>query len=75
MLRSTLWEVFEWLFILSVLIGAVVGVALYTTAWIVLLPLRLATARRAADIDAQPLQECHSQPCTLPAVRTFSKAA
>jgi hypothetical protein len=75
MLRPILWEVFEWLFILSVLVGAVVGVAVYTTAWIVLLPLRMATAPRGHGSDIQPLQDCGSGPCTLPVIHSISKAA
>jgi hypothetical protein len=57
MLRAAVWEVFEWLFILAVLIGAVVGVAIYTTAWLMLLPARLALAPRGHCGEIQPLQD------------------
>jgi hypothetical protein len=75
MARAVAWEVFEWLFILSVLIGAVVGVALYTTAWIMLLPLRLATAPRQQGGEVQGLQDCGAGPCSFPAIHGLSKAA
>jgi hypothetical protein len=74
MLRPILWEVFEWLFILSVLIGAVVGVAVYTTAWIVLLPMRMATGPRGQGSDIQALQDCGGGPCALPTIHSLSKA-
>jgi hypothetical protein len=45
MLRIIAWELFEWFFILAVLIGAVAGVAIYATIWITLLPIRFITPR------------------------------
>jgi hypothetical protein len=75
MLRAVLWEVFEWLFILSVLTGAVIGVVLYATAWIVLLPVRLGMTPRGQGTDIQPLQDCGPGPCALPAIHSISKAA
>ena len=51
MLSAIAWEVCEWIFILSVLIGAMLGAALYTTAWLVMLPVRM--ARRPRDSAAE----------------------
>jgi hypothetical protein len=75
MLRAIAWEVLEWLFILTVLIGGILGVAVYTTAWMVMLPMRLASAPRGRGSHEQTLQDCGAGPCTLPAIHGISKAA
>jgi hypothetical protein len=77
MLRAAAWEAFECLFILAVLIGAVAGVAFYTTAWLMLLPVRLALPPRGHGGEVQPLQDrgASARPCSLPAIRGLSKAA
>ena len=63
-------EAFRRLLMLAALISALLGVALYVTAWLVLLPQRLAAAPRGHGGEVQALQDCGAGPCAAPRVYT-----
>lgn len=74
MLRSIATEIAEWLVILSVLIGGVIGVTVYTTGWMVMLPVRMATTSRQRRQHFGNLPGGEIEPITL-SVHPVSKAA